>query len=715
MKVFNSLGSNFNFRSANSHAWGQGKAADLNLLQAKLAHVYGGQAQLYYQGRAALSWAVKLTGAKHVIINGFTCQAVEQAILAAGANPVFADLAPESYHFDLERLRQAHQKQPEAGAVIVQNTFGYMVDIGPIANYCQANNLYLIEDLAHSLGLRYPDGRRAGSVGDLTMLSFGRDKHLDVVTGGALIVRNLKLQDRAPKMETVPITQRLHNRFYPLLTWWVRLNYAWPLLGRLWHFGLKKIGFLRPAAGRLYLAPLPPYLARRILKGFSQLSADHLRRLKILNIYNPDQAHLPLVRYPILAKNKQLLVQALTKAGFYLGDHWYDYPIYPARLAKTSTYKAGDCPQAETIANQVINLPLSCHLTLAQAKKIKAILDDCNRFEVKDVDQTAWQAAQVALPESNLMTAWETGQAYEGRGSRIVRQVIYEQDQPRAAFLGVIREARRGRYLEIAGGPLSAMTPFLSSLLQAALTRAAKKHKCVFIRCQPFVGDQSEVQKEFLQNGWRKAPAPINAPYTRLLDLSLSEEQILAQMRRQTRYNVKKGLRNEIKIKVDNSLKSFESFLDLLKETVKRQKFTPTNWREIKAQYEAWSQTENLKIYLGYDGDQLLSGALMLTVGNQMIYYYGASLPTKRHVNYVLQYQAILDAKAAGLAFYNFWGVAPPEAKPEHPLTRVTTFKAGFGGQLSFRGPTWDLVLRPSRYPLNWLIEKVRQKHRKAD
>ena len=71
----------------------------------------------------------------------------------------------------------------------------------PIVDYCRRRGLYLIEDLAHCPGNHYADGPAFGSVGDLVVLSFSRDKQVDAVAGGALIVRNkdLSLSARFPR------------------------------------------------------------------------------------------------------------------------------------------------------------------------------------------------------------------------------------------------------------------------------------------------------------------------------------------------------------------------------------------------------------------------------------------------------------------------------------------------------------------------------------
>src|SRR5690606_31002986 len=87
---------------------------------------------------------------------------------------------------NIETLEKALKQNPKAKALIVQHTLGYPADIEAIASWCKKNKLVLIEDLAHSAFGQLEDGRLLGSFGDAIAFSFGRDKVIDSISGGAV-------------------------------------------------------------------------------------------------------------------------------------------------------------------------------------------------------------------------------------------------------------------------------------------------------------------------------------------------------------------------------------------------------------------------------------------------------------------------------------------------------------------------------------------------
>ena len=91
-------------------------------------------------------------------------------------------------------------------------------------------------------------------------------------------------------------------------------------------------------------------------------------------------------------------------------------------------------------------------------------------------------------------------------------------------------------------------------------------------------------------------------------------------------------------------------------------------------------------------------------------YHHAASLPqyAKLSIPYLLQWEAIKEAKNRGCMLYDFWGYVDPKKEPSHPWAGPTLFKMGFGGEAHEYVKTQDL-------PLSWkylptaLFEKVRK------
>jgi lipid II:glycine glycyltransferase (peptidoglycan interpeptide bridge formation enzyme) len=114
--------------------------------------------------------------------------------------------------------------------------------------------------------------------------------------------------------------------------------------------------------------------------------------------------------------------------------------------------------------------------------------------------------------------------------------------------------------------------------------------------------------------------------------------------------------------------------------------------------------------------DQLLAQAFVIFYGQEAVYHYGASTDAGREYPgaYLLQWEAICEAKRRGCVRYNFWGVVPVEKK-SHRFWGVSVFKRGFGGHEVQYLPAHDLIVQPLQYTLNAFVETLRRKIRHLD
>ena len=292
---------------------------------------------------------------KEVIINGFTCHAVVQGVKAAGKTPIYADISPKTLNFTLESLEKAISKN--TCAVIVQNTLGNMVDIREIESFCKKHNLVLIEDLAHCQGQKYPDGREAGTVGDVTVLSFGKEKVFDAGSGGALILR-----EKLPKIpilnDKTPEKDEFLARIYPTIGLiYRRLSFVGchGLYMRL----MLKLGWVRKSAdGEVDFKGkrLSDFQAKLV---YEKMMGD----LKIKN--------KGVLREFYLVDNRDGLLKELKKSGYYFDGFWYEKPVSPERYYKKADFPEEKCPKAVFTSEHIINLPTYySEKELAPARKI---------------------------------------------------------------------------------------------------------------------------------------------------------------------------------------------------------------------------------------------------------------------------------------------------------------------------------------------------------
>lgn len=196
--------------------------------------------------------AVKeLTNRRVVIVPSFICPLVALAIQRSGFIVRVCDIEKDNFNYDLRQL-EAICEQTEMGkkgnpelliaAVIVDHLAGIPLDINKIAEVVKKYNIFIIEDVAQSLGALY-QGKKVGTIGDFSFFSMSCGKGVTTYEGGAVATKHSeygKILDNKIKkninnnfsLELIRIIQLLGlGVFYrPALFWWVyRLPQIW------WH------------------------------------------------------------------------------------------------------------------------------------------------------------------------------------------------------------------------------------------------------------------------------------------------------------------------------------------------------------------------------------------------------------------------------------------------------------------------------------------------
>lgn len=386
--IFQALGARYSFGAAVKHAFVRGTEADSKKLRQALVKRYGGEAVLYQKGRAALAAAIRLAtgGTGKVAISGLTCYSVVQAVQAAGCTPVFVDIRQSDLQFGAEELMAAAKKHTGIKAVVIQNMLGIPADIAAIQKVANKTGMVLIEDLAHSAGAQYADGREVGTVGDITMLSFGRDKAIDSVNGGALVVRNHDASLAFPVI-TPSFSVQFRDRVYPLIAWLTRALY--PIkLGRYVMGASIKLGLVvRSADGDVdETATLPHWQAKLARGQVTSLTTTAVRRRQKAQEYakliegslpsGMGQAGEAPVRVPLIVSNRDEVVKHLAAHGVQANDIWYDVPVSPQRLYDRVDYPVGECPNAVRIAEQLVNLPTHERISIDDIKRISQLVNE---------------------------------------------------------------------------------------------------------------------------------------------------------------------------------------------------------------------------------------------------------------------------------------------------------------------------------------------------
>ena len=120
-----------------------------------------------------------------VLTTAFSWISTASVISMTGATPVFCDIDISSYHMSLDSIKRMYSDKVKA--IIYPHLFGNMSDISEIKQFCKTKNIHFIEDACQSIGSSY-NGVVAGTIGDISTLSFNANKVISGISGGGAIV-----------------------------------------------------------------------------------------------------------------------------------------------------------------------------------------------------------------------------------------------------------------------------------------------------------------------------------------------------------------------------------------------------------------------------------------------------------------------------------------------------------------------------------------------
>jgi peptidoglycan pentaglycine glycine transferase (the first glycine) len=322
-------------------------------------------------------------------------------------------------------------------------------------------------------------------------------------------------------------------------------------------------------------------------------------------------------------------------------------------------------------------------------------------------ERNTWEAFQEKQKPEALFQQWVWGDIQKKMGTTVTRIGMYNDTVLIGIFQYVVVRARRGSFLHVRHGPIfieqretywEAFTDWI--------TKEAKRCGVWFVRVSPLENVSEDMYTLFARNGYRSAPIhAMDAELCWVLPLTEPEEELLKQMRKTTRYEIRRAMDADVSITGTKDPKDLQHFIDLYKETSTRHGFVPH--LGIREEFEILAKEDKSILYLGSYKGTITSAAIILFIGGQGIYHHGASVRSEIPVSYLLQWEAIKEAKKRGMKVYNFWGIAP-ENNPKHPWRGITLFKKGFGGYIQEYIHAHDLPVSPF-YIIPSTIETIRR------
>lgn len=321
-----------------------------------------------------------------------------------------------------------------------------------------------------------------------------------------------------------------------------------------------------------------------------------------------------------------------------------------------------------------------------------------------------WEDFVLSQSPNIFLQSWNWGEFHQSLGQKIFRLGLVHNEKIMGVALLIKEEATRGTYLACPGGPL--VVDWKKENLKQIINEMAKigqEEKAVFIRVRPSVLDNQENRELFRTLGFRSAPMHMHAETTWQLDLAPSEEELLSNMRKTTRYSIRRAARDGVKIIQSKKVKDIEILYQLQMEAVRRHKFVPFSKEFMEKQFQAFVQDDQVALFLAEYNKQILSAAMIIFYGDMAVYHYAGTSSRFPQIfsSYLLQWEAIREAKKRECKIYNFWGITPTD-NPKHRFAGVTIFKKGFGGGRVDYLHAQDYPLS-TLYRITYLFETIRR------
>ena len=342
-------------------------------------------------------------------------------------------------------------------------------------------------------------------------------------------------------------------------------------------------------------------------------------------------------------------------------------------------------------------------------------------FKLKEIkDKNIWEDFLSSVEEKTFLQSWNWGDFNKKTGSDILRYGVYRDEELIATAFVFKVEARRGSFLFLPHGPnlkkvdIPLKKEVIRFLLEA-LKGIAKKENCVSVKIAPLWSRTKENTSVFKELGFRESPIHIHPDITWELDLSPNKEDLLLDMRKTTRYLIRKAERDEgIQIIKSKDIRDVGEFNKIYQITKNRQEFIPFSLNYLKDHFESFVEDDQILILLARYNGEIIASGIFVFWNNIGFYHHGASSLKypKVPASYLLMWRAIEEAKERGCKKFNFWGTAPisetGEYNKKHPWAGLTLFKMGFGGRSKKYVKTQDFVIS-SRYWLSFIFEKIRK------
>ncbi len=303
-----------------------------------------------------------------------------------------------------------------------------------------------------------------------------------------------------------------------------------------------------------------------------------------------------------------------------------------------------------------------------------------------------------AIPEGGLLQSKYWADVLRAEGKEIV-----EIENNENKIFGVINKLPIvGKYLYVARA-----SRVLSIENQNQTIRTAGKKNCFCVRID--LEDEKTLQEISKKYSIQKAPHNMQPKENFIIDIALSEEELLARMKSKTRYNIRLAKRKGVEILVTREQKYIDKFIDLVEQTAKRKGISFHDKEHYQQMFQNIPE-DILQLYVAKYKGEVVAVNIISFYGGIATYLHGATADKFRNVMapFLLQWQAILDAKKRGIKYYDFGGVFTESV--DAGKRGITRFKLGFSPKTQpyQTAGSYDIVLNKPKYWMYKILQKMK-------
>jgi len=299
-----------------------------------------------------------------VIIPSFTFVSTANAFVLRGARPVFIDVRPDTLNFD-ERQFEALITERTRAAVPVHYA-GVGCEMDPITEIASKHGIAIVEDNAHGLFGTYR-GKYLGTFGSMATQSFHETKNFSCGEGGALLVNDAALVERA---EIVREKGTNRSRFFRGLV----DKYTWTDIGSSYLMSdLLAAILLAQLESRESIQARRQAIWSRYEQGLNDWAGENGVRLPVVPASREQSFHMFYMLLPSL-DSRQRLIAHLKDRGILSVFHYL--PLHLSAMGVKFGGRVGECPVTEDVSDRLLRLPFYNSLSEAQQDRVIEAIHD---------------------------------------------------------------------------------------------------------------------------------------------------------------------------------------------------------------------------------------------------------------------------------------------------------------------------------------------------